>query len=396
MTVLIGEFDVISNNSDKEMKLKIVADENMPLAERIFSEFGNVSLVPGRTMSADDVEGADLVLVRSVTQVNETLLAKAEPRFVGTATIGTDHIDTAYLAAQNIAFSSAPGCNADAVVEYVLSSVFHLAQTYDFKPEEKTWGIIGVGNVGGRLHKRLSGLGYNVLLNDPPRADVEGGEGFVDLASLLERCDLICMHTPLTRDGAHPSHHLLGEAELARLREGTLLLNAGRGPVIDNAALLKVKQTRPDLKLVLDVWEHEPVVDPALAAVTEIATPHIAGYSYDGKVRGTYMLYEAVCRLLNRAPAAPLEHYLATPDVQGVDVQAEVSPLDLIRMRYDPFRDDRALRATLDLSETERGQAFDHLRKTYPVRREFSSLSVGCEDPLPDAIAALGFKVAAS
>lgn len=378
------------------MNLNIVADENMPLVEEIFSEFGSVKRVAGRNMSPADVCDADLLLVRSVTQVNELLLEKASPKFVGTATIGTDHIDTGYLQQQGIAFSSAPGCNADAVVEYVLSAIFHLAQTQGFDPAERTWGIIGVGNVGGRLQKRLRGLEYNVLINDPPR-EARGDDGFVTLDQLLSDADVVCMHTPLTREGAHPSYHLLAEPELKRLKPDTILLNAGRGPVINNADLLTLKKLRDDLTLILDVWEHEPVVDPELAAVTEIATPHIAGYSHDGKIRGTFMLYEACCQALGIQQTKTLDDFLPEPAIKQVMVNGDVTALDLIRLRYDPYRDDRALRRTLDEEAQTRALSFDRLRKQYPQRREFSSLQVigEMDESLQQQARALGFKVAA-
>lgn len=367
----------------------------MPLVEEIFSEIGEVNRVPGRTMSASDLEGADLLLVRSVTPVNAALIREASLQFVGTATIGTDHIDTGYLAQRQIPFSSAPGCNADAVVEYVISALFHLAQSQGFDPAERTFGIVGVGNVGGRLHKRLAGLGYKVLLNDPPR-QAAGESGFVDLDQLIAEADMLCLHTPLTRDGDHPSYHLFNEERLNALKPNAILLNAGRGPVIDNHALLQVKQQREDLTLVLDVWEHEPVVDPALAALTEIATPHIAGYSHDGKIRGTYMLYEACCRALGREVTKSLEDFLPDPALGEVSVNEQIDALELIRLRYDPYRDDRNLRHTLALAEQPRAEAFDRLRKTYPQRREFSSLQVkgALTQEQHEQFSALGFQVA--
>jgi len=367
----------------------------MPLVEEIFSEIGAVKRIPGRSMSAADLQGADLLLVRSVTPVNADLIGDAALKFVGTATIGTDHIDTAYLEQRQIPFSSAPGCNADAVVEYVISALFHLAYSQGFDPAERTFGIVGVGNVGGRLHKRLAGLGYNVLLNDPPR-QATGEAGFVELDQLIAEADMLCLHTPLTRNGDHPSHHLFDAARLNALKPNAILLNAGRGPVIDNQALLQVKQQREDLTLVLDVWEHEPVVDPALAALTEIATPHIAGYSHDGKIRGTYMLYEACCRALGREVTKSLEDFLPEPALKSVTVNEQIDALELIRLRYDPYRDDRNLRHTLSLAEQPRGEAFDLLRKTYPQRREFSSLQVNGELKADqrEQLSALGFQVA--
>lgn len=375
--------------------MKIIADENMPLVEEIFSDIGEVHRVAGRSMCAADLIDAELLLVRSVTAVNEALLSGSQVKFVGTATIGTDHVDLAYLQQRGIGFSSAPGCNADAVVDYVLSTVFHLADQQGFDPLKRTYGVVGVGNVGGRLAARLQAMGCRVLLNDPPRA-AAGDAGFVDLDQLLADADVICLHTPLTRDGMAPSYHLFTESRLSGLREGAVLINAGRGPVIDNAALQQVMAERQDLTIALDVWEHEPVVDSALAARVAIASPHIAGYSHDGKIRGTYMLYEAYCRYAGVVPARRLNDFLPPPAVRRVEVGADVTPLELMRMRYDPYRDDRALRATLHLEVPERAQAFDRLRKHYPQRREFSSLTVSGDlsSGQRRILAAIGFNVA--
>lgn len=290
--------------------------------------------------------GIDALLVRSVTRVDQALLADSPVQFVGTATIGTDHVDQAYLAQRKICFSNAPGCNADAVVEYVLSCIFLLAAQQGFNPAERVYGIIGVGNVGGRLQRRLQALGYKVLLNDPPRAEQESG--FVELDSLLQQADIICAHTPLTRSGKHPSYHLLGSEQLGRLRENAILLNAGRGPVIDNTALLQIGRQRSDLTFVLDVWEHEPAVDPALAQRCAIVSPHIAGYSLDGKIRGTYMLYQALCRHLGEACGESLNDFLPEAELAWTPEEGR-SPLEIMQLIYDPREDDRLLRETLNL-----------------------------------------------
>ncbi|WP_027857654.1 4-phosphoerythronate dehydrogenase PdxB [Marinobacterium jannaschii] len=376
--------------------LKIVADENMPAVREMFAGLGEVITLPGRQMRSDQLADADILLVRSVTPVNDALLNNSPVRFVGTATIGTDHIDTALLRQREIGFSSAPGCNADAVVEYVLSALYQLADEQGFKPSDRTFGVIGAGNVGGRLVKRLKALGLSVLVNDPPRQQA-GDEGLVGLDRLLAEADFICMHTPLTRDGDHPSFHLMDEVRLASLKPGAILLNAGRGPAIDNIALLNLSEQRPDLTLVLDVWEHEPVVDPRLAGQVRIVSPHIAGYSQDGKIRGTWMLYRACCQYLGLEVEHQLEHFLPRPALAEVTVNDQITPLELIRLRYDPYRDDRALRATLKQPEGTRALDFDALRKHYPVRREFASLRVkGVTDPaLQQELSALGFTLAA-
>jgi erythronate-4-phosphate dehydrogenase len=371
-----------------------VADENIPALQAFFGPLGSIRTLAGRSMTSADLQDADVLLVRSITAVDETLLEGTGVGFVGTATIGTDHIDLAYLERRGIPFSSAPGCNADAVVEYVLTVLYGLAAEQGFRLLDRTVGIVGVGNVGARLAQRLKMLSVRLLLNDPPRAQ-RGEAGFVELDVLLDQADIICLHTPLVTSGPHPTQHLLGPDQLARLRPHALLLNAGRGAAIDGAALLAVTERRPDLTLVLDVWEGEPGIDPALVPRVRIATPHIAGYTLDGKIRGTYMLYQALCRHLDLPDANPLQDYLPQPSVCGLTLGTAAGPLELMRLLYDPWRDDRALRATLCLPDAERRLAFDRLRKEYPVRREFATLRLTeARDPvLANELAALGFAV---
>ncbi|MGB0204330.1 MAG: 4-phosphoerythronate dehydrogenase PdxB [Neptuniibacter sp.] len=370
--------------------LNILADENMLMAQEIFSEFGKVSLCPGRSMTAEHLKGVDLLLVRSITQVNETLLKDSQVKFVGTATIGTDHIDQEYLEQNQIGFSNAPGCNADAVVDYVLSAIFYMAEQQGFDPAERTYGIIGVGNVGGRLQKRLESCGFKVLLNDPPRAETESG--FVSLETLINEADFICAHTPLTQTGDHPSYHLLAEKQLGALQENTILLNAGRGSVIDNQALLQIGTERDDLSFVLDVWEHEPRVSKDLADRCSLISPHIAGYSLDGKVRGTFMLYQAFCDYVGIKPEKELSDFLPEAEVSEIQ-QTDLSTLDLINTVYDPLIDDRLLRDTLEFSEEEQKTAFDQLRKSYRLRRELASLTV-VQPKLPKLLSGIGFQLA--
>lgn len=376
-------------------KLRIVADENIPALEALFADIGEIKTYPGRHITHSDLVEADVLLVRSITQVTAELVANTPMQFVGTATIGTDHIDEAALKALGIGFSSAPGCNADAVVEYVLSCLLHLAAEQSFSLHEKTIGIIGVGQVGGRLASRLRALGLSPLLSDPPRQKREEGETFVSLDELLASSDIICCHTPLTQTGDDPTWHLLNEQTLQRIRAGSILLNAGRGPVIDQQALLARMKGANDLTLVLDVWEHEPVVLADLAAYVRIATPHIAGYSLDGKIRGTWMLRNALANALGFSPPLPLEHYLPVADARELKLEAQADVLLPVRLLYDPYRDDRALRQTLLLEASEQAIAFDQLRKLYPVRREFSTLTLVVSSPVQATyLESLGFRVA--
>lgn len=370
--------------------MKILADENMTLVAEIFSEFGEVSLCPGRNMGPEQLKDIDLLLVRSITQVNEALLAGSPVKFVGTATIGTDHIDEAYLAQQNIGFSNAPGCNAEAVVDYVLSAIYHMAAEKGFNPEDLTYGIVGVGNVGRRLQTRLERCGFKVLLNDPPRAENEAG--FSSLNTVLEEADFICLHTPLSHEGTCPTYHLLGEEELKRLKPDAVLLNAGRGPVIDNQALLKVGKQRSDLSFVMDVWEHEPQVCAELAQRCSLVSPHIAGYSLEGKVRGTFMLYQAYCEFIGQQVEKTLGDFLPEASLRELE-QQDHSPLQLMQRVYDIKTDDKLLRATLNMEPETQKTAFDDLRKKYRVRREFSSLTV-LKPKQPKLMSAVGFQLA--
>lgn len=359
--------------------MRIVIDENIPAAD-VFARHGDLTVLPGRSLAAADIRDADALIVRSITKVDAALLQGSKVRFVGTCTIGTDHLDIDWLERQGIAWSNAPGCNARSVVEYVLAALRLLAVRRQVLLARRTFGVIGAGEVGQRLANVFSRLGWQVLLCDPPRESggkapgVAGvpGQVFVGLGELLQRCDVICLHTPLTVSGRWPTRHLLDEERLRSLKPGSWLINAGRGPVIDNEALLHVLQQRPDLATVLDVWEHEPLVDPALAALCELATPHIAGYSLDGKIRGTEMIYQAFCRHFALAAGEAMQYPAA--EIEALAVGASLPAEQLLQrlsvLFYEPLTDDAALRATLMSGPELRGQAFDRLRKQYPVRRE--------------------------
>src|SRR5690606_39078880 len=353
--------------------MKIVADENIPLLYEFFSEVGDIYPLPGRTLSAAEVRDADVLLVRSVTSVNAELLAGSKVRFVGTATIGCDHVDLEYLHRSGIAFASAPGCNARGVVEYVLASLSIL-----FEREGRPWkgtriGIVGLGNVGGRLKAVLENLGCEVLACDPLLQE-QGVAGLVSLEEVLE-CDVISLHTPLTRTGAHPTFHLLNAERLARISPHQILINTARGPVIEEAALLEKLQHEPQWSVVLDVWETEPRVNPELLRRVQMGSAHIAGYSLDGKMRGTEMIYQALCRHLQIPIRHRLQDFLPATELAELRFGASVAPYDAlstaIRACYDPRTDDALLRRALRLPAAEHATAFDRLRKDYRVRREF-------------------------
>lgn len=361
--------------------MKIVADENIPLVNEFFSRLGEVSCLPGRTITPADVRDADALIVRSVTRVNQALLAGSNVKFVGTCTIGVDHLDQAYLGENNIRWSSAPGCNANSVVEFVYAALGHL--NINWLPVK--FGIIGCGNVGGLLYKRLKAQGVDVCCYDPNLSLAQNP----DLVSLSEvlACDVISMHTPLVMDGPHPSFHLLSHKELAQLKTGAVLINAGRGAVIDNQALLNLLTARTDLRVVLDVWEPEPDISLELLDKVLLGSPHIAGYSYDGKLNGTELVYQALCKHLDTPPQASLSALVAPLADNQLRVDDESQSIfqiaqSLIKQVYDIAADDARLRATARnalAGEINFGEGFDYLRKHYPKRREFHNYQVHLE-----------------
>ncbi|BBT41154.1 erythronate-4-phosphate dehydrogenase [Pseudomonas guariconensis] len=374
----------------------IVADENIPLLDAFFAGFGEIRRYPGRSIDAACVKDADVLLVRSVTQVDRRLLEGSQVRFVGTCTIGTDHLDLDYFAQAGIHWSSAPGCNARGVVDYVLGSLLTLAELDGAKLSERVYGVVGAGQVGERLVRVLHGLGWKVLVCDPPRQAREGGD-FVSLDTLLQTCDAISLHTPLQRDGEYPTWHLLGADQLARLRPGAWLINASRGPVVDNQALRELLLDREDVHAVLDVWEGEPQVSLDLADLCTLATPHIAGYSLDGKQRGTAQIYQAFCRWRGEPEQVQLSELLPAPALAQIDLDASCDPAwalaTLCRAVYDPRRDDADFRRSLSEDPAQQRAAFDLLRKHYPQRREIEGLAVhlrGEAPQLAQMVCALG------
>ncbi|MBK4989604.1 4-phosphoerythronate dehydrogenase PdxB [Pseudomonas sp. S36] len=371
----------------------IVADENIPLLDAFFQGFGEIRRYPGRGLDAASVRDADILLVRSVTKVDRQLLEGSRVRFVGTCTIGTDHLDLDYFTEAGIRWSSAPGCNARGVVDYVLGSLLTLADLEGVALPDKVYGVVGAGEVGGRLVRVLRGLGWKVMVCDPPRQAAEDGD-YVSLDAILEHCDVISLHTPLQRGGDCPTWHLLGQPQLARLRPGAWVLNASRGPVIDNAALRELLNARADVHAVLDVWEGEPEVDLPLADLCTLATPHIAGYSLDGRQRGTAQIYQALCRYLGVDEQVALADLLPRPPLAQIELDAgadlQWALATLCRAVYDPRRDDADLRRSLSDDSQRQRAAFDQLRKHYPPRREIEGLAVHVRGDSPQLVQMVG------
>jgi len=357
--------------------MNIYYDENMPFAKEFFSNFGNLFSFSGRELTAEQIADADILLVRSITQVNQSLLSKNNRlKFVGTATIGTDHIDQLLLSNRNIPFYNAPGCNATSVAEYVISAMAVLSDRYVLDLSQLTVGIIGAGNTGSRLAEKLDALNIRYKLNDPLLAQQQLSNHqlreFVSLEEVLN-CDIISLHVPKTTVGKYPTYHLINKTILSGMRDDQILISACRGDVIDNQALLQLKQNGHKLKIVLDVWEGEPDVLVPLIEHVEIATAHIAGYSLEGKARGTEMLYQALCTQLSITPSLTLSSFLPQVDILPIKIEGKLNQTDintLVKKVYDVRRDDAIFRQQL------LNQGFDVIRKNYPIRREFSAITV--------------------
>ena len=340
--------------------MQIIADENIPYVHQAFAEFGEVRTIVGRNLTAADLNDAEILLVRSVTKVNAQLLAASSIRFVGTATIGLDHIDLNYLQQQAIGFASAPGSNATSAAEYVVSALLVMAERQGFELSDKSVGIIGCGNVGSRVLKKLTALGMTCFVYDPPLGKIS------DLKNVLA-ADIISFHVPLSKDGDYPTYQLVNEQFLASLRNDVILINTSRGDVVDEKALLKHLTTCPNMQVILDVWQAEPNINQTLLQRAALATPHIAGYSFDGKVRATEMLYNAACNFFKKSPTWQAD--MPSPSLSRLCFSNNIAAIHTAVMAsYDVRRDDAELR--------RRTREFDKLRKNYPVRREFSCIEI--------------------
>ncbi|MFH0965799.1 MAG: 4-phosphoerythronate dehydrogenase [Planctomycetota bacterium] len=380
--------------------MRIVADENIPFAREAFGQLGDVTLAAGRLITPGAVRDAELLFVRSVTRVDAALLTGSRVRFVATATIGTDHVDTGYLASQGISFAYAPGSNANSVAEYVTAALLVLAGRKGWTLAGRSIGIVGAGNVGSAVARKAGALGMRALRNDPPLARGRGPAGFVELAQALD-ADIVTLHVPLTKSGPDRTFHLVNGEFLARMRPDATLINTSRGAVTDTSALLEsLARGRPGA-VVLDVWEGEPAIDVELLSRTDIATAHIAGYSFDGKVNGTHAIYKEACKFLGRKADWDPRDVPPPPDVGEIDAPADADDegaiAEVVRRVYAIERDDAHLRDIIAIKDAgARARHFDELRRTYAVRREFHNTVVRVPErrrPLAKKLAGLGFRV---
>ncbi len=379
--------------------MKILCSTNIPFAEEAFRTLGEVAVLPPRALTAERVRDADALVIRSTLRVNRALLEGSRVRFVGTATIGTDHMDLEFLERAGIAWCAAPGCNANSVSEYVAAALLCLGARHGLDWRGKTLGVIGVGNVGRQVVDKGRALGMRVLENDPPRRAAERDDRFLPLETVLGESDVVTVHVPLAKAGPYPTWHLLDRPRLARLKPGAVVINAARGPALESEALLAARAAAGVAYAVLDTWEGEPVFRPDVLAQADLGTPHIAGHSFEGKVMGTVMVYRALCRVLGRAPDWSPDGAMPPPPVPEARVRSggrsdpEVL-WEAVRQVYDIEADDRRLRAGAGLADAERGAHFEALRAQYPMRREFRCTHAVLEPHRPavaTVLRALGF-----
>ena len=379
--------------------MKIVADANIPFVKECFSSIGEVTIVGGREMTPWIVADADILLVRSITPVDEKLLAGSKVRFVGTATIGFDHIDIDFLGRNNIGFASAPGSNANSAAEYVIAGLLEIGRRCTLDLEDRSIGIVGVGNVGGRVAKKCAAMGMAVYLNDPPLQRQTGDAKYLPLERLFD-CDFITFHTPLTFEGQDKTYHLADEKFFKSLKQRCVFVNASRGGVVESSALKSDIRSGRLRAVVLDVWENEPDIDIELLKMVDLGTPHIAGYSLDGKIAGMIMIYKAACEYFAVEPKYDLKDFLPEPAVSELKVNPNIASdqdalFSAVQKIYRIDKDDTRLRRILDKPAENRGEHFDSLRKNYPVRREFQNTRVILKDTnsnLAKKLIGIGFK----
>lgn len=357
--------------------MKTVVAETVLFGKEAFETLGDVAVVPDRQIRPEHLKDADALIIRSKTNVTAELLEGSAVRFAGTATAGFEHMDTAALDARGVAWTAAPGCNADSVADYITAALLHLSTRRGIPLEGRTLGIIGAGQVGLRVARRASALGLRVLLNDPPRAAREGNKQFTELPVLLAESDIVTLHVPLVAEPPWPTLRLADERFFARMKPGAVFINTARGRALDGDALRAALSSGNISQAVLDVWDPEPGIRTDLLAATAIGTPHIAGYSYEGRLNGTVQVYREACRVVSAAPVwhpappAPPDLELDPSGKSDLEVLAEAA-----RAVYDIAADDAALRAAAAAGEARLAASFDRLRSAYRERREFGSTRI--------------------
>lgn len=356
--------------------MHIVADENIPFISDAFSLFGSVKLIAGRSICRSDLMDADILIVRSVTPVTKELLQDTPVKFVATATVGIDHIDTIWLKKQKIGFAYAPGSNAVSVAQYVLSALMSISHNKLINLKNAVIGIVGVGHIGSLVHRYAEILGIRTILCDPPRRRVaDNKQRFHSLEEVVRNADIITFHVPLINKGIDSTYHMIDSSLLRIMKKGVCLINTSRGKIIDEKAVIDYSSTIG--ALVLDVWDNEPYLNEALLQLSDIATPHIAGYSFDGKVMGTEAVYKAACMFFNYIPKWLASEELSKDIVSINGISNMNDQLGSIILQAYPIENDtKELKKMLQIDIHYRAEKFDLLRKKYQKRLEFSHYAI--------------------
>lgn len=348
--------------------MKILADENIPFLKGVAEQFGEVEYLPGNLFTKKEIRDRDALIVRTITHFGKEILEGSNVKLICSATIGYDHIDTKYCDENNIAWRTAPGCNANSVEQYITASLLFLAKKHKFNLKDKTIGIVGVGNVGSRVESACRKLGMKVLLNDPPREEREGNDGatqFSDIDTIKRKADIITFHTPLTRSGKHSTWHMADEQFFKTVARKPYIINAARGGVINNRSLITAIKKGYVAAVVIDCWENEPNIDRELLAMADIATPHIAGYSADGKWNATKMSIDNLNSFFNlgiRPTFLPLPEP-NRPVINLKEIPEEDQLSNAVWHSYNPMVETESLKAS--------AEKFYLFRSNYPIRREY-------------------------
>jgi len=375
-------------------KIKIVADDKIPFLKGALDDICEMVYLPAKEITKDKIIDADALIIRTRTICNESLLKGTSVKFIATATIGYDHIDTQYCKESCITWTNAPGCNSSSVMQYIASALFTLRKKQKISFDEVALGVIGVGNVGSKVVSLAEKLNIRVYLNDPPRERAEKSCQFISLEGIVRECNIITFHVPLTKEGIDKTFHMADDDFFSALNPGTIVINSSRGEVINTNALKKAIKSKKLNAVVLDVWENEPMIDRELLDLVDIGTPHIAGYSADGKANGTAMSVQAISKFFNLGrdnwypENVPIpENHQIIIDCKNKDINDILS--EIILFTYDLTEDDKKLRSNPD--------SFEKLRENYPIRREFNSYEIkltNCNDNnIPNTIKNLGFKL---
>lgn len=372
--------------------IKIIADQNIPFLKGALEPFADVYYYSGDEINQAILRDADALITRTRTLCNKTLLEGTNIRFIATATIGFDHIDTDYCHARNIQWSNAPGCNSGSVMQYMSSALVRLALKYNFKFSNKTLGIIGNGNVGSKVAQMATALGFKVLINDPPLQRAGKLNKHVSLEELKEKADIITLHVPLIKEGIDKTLHLVDQIFLKSVKSSAIIINTSRGNILNNKHLKEAIKSKQIRGAVLDVWENEPHLDSELLNLVDYATPHIAGYSVDGKANGTAMSVQAVSDFFGFGLKNWFPKNVPKPDhsllkIDRNEKTEEEFFSELILATYDILEDDTRLRNSVATFEKQRGD--------YPIRCEFANYSVQVNPKwkkLEKQIHQLGFK----